>query len=45
MRIILKIRDALWRIIRSEISGTVGKEDNPSSRVNVLASYGTVKLY
>jgi hypothetical protein len=27
-----------------EISGTIGKEENPSSRVNVLASYGTVRL-
>jgi len=27
-----------------EVSGTVGKEENPSSRVNVLASYGSVKL-
>jgi hypothetical protein len=29
----------------SEISGTLGKEENPSSRVTVLASYGNVKLY
>jgi hypothetical protein len=27
-----------------EVSGTVGKEENPTSRVNVLASYGNVKL-
>jgi hypothetical protein len=27
-----------------EVSGTVGKDENPSSRVNVLASYGNVKL-
>jgi hypothetical protein len=27
-----------------EVSGTVGNEENPSSRVNVQASYGTVKL-
>jgi hypothetical protein len=27
-----------------EVSGTVGNEENPSSRVTVLASYGTVKL-
>jgi hypothetical protein len=27
-----------------EVSGTVGKEENPTSRVNVLASYGSVKL-
>jgi hypothetical protein len=27
-----------------EVSGTVGNEENPSSRVNVLASYGNVKL-
>jgi hypothetical protein len=30
---------------RSEISGTLGKEENPSSKVTVLASYGNVKLY
>jgi hypothetical protein len=28
----------------TEISGTVGKEENPFSRVNVRASYGTVRL-
>lgn len=28
----------------SEVSGTVGNEDNPAARVNVLASYGTVRL-
>jgi hypothetical protein len=28
----------------NEVSGTIGKEENPSSRVNVLASYGTVRL-
>jgi hypothetical protein len=27
-----------------EVSGTVGKEENPISRVNVLASYGNVRL-
>jgi hypothetical protein len=27
-----------------EVAGTIGKEENPSSRVNVLASYGTVRL-
>jgi hypothetical protein len=27
-----------------EVSGTVGKEENPSSKVKILASYGTVKL-
>jgi hypothetical protein len=27
-----------------EVSGTVGKDENPSSRVNVLASYGNVRL-
>jgi hypothetical protein len=27
-----------------EVSGIVGKEENPSSKVNVRASYGTVKL-
>lgn len=27
-----------------EVSGTVGTEENPSSRVNVLSSYGSVKL-
>jgi hypothetical protein len=29
----------------SEISGTVGKEDHPLSRVTVNASYGNVRLY
>jgi len=28
----------------SEVSGTVGKEENPTAKVNVLASYGTVRL-
>jgi hypothetical protein len=28
----------------NEVSGTVGKEENPLSRVNVQASYGTVRL-
>jgi hypothetical protein len=28
----------------SEISGTVGNEENPSAKVNVLSSYGTVRL-
>lgn len=28
----------------SEISGTVGNEENPAARVNVLSSYGTVRL-
>jgi hypothetical protein len=28
----------------NEVSGTFGNEENPSSRVNVLASYGTVRL-
>ncbi|MGC1390564.1 MAG: hypothetical protein WA816_05965 [Bacteroidales bacterium] len=28
----------------TELSGTVGNEENPSSRVKVLASYGTVRL-
>jgi len=28
----------------TELSGTVGKEENPSSKVNVLSSYGTVRL-
>jgi hypothetical protein len=27
-----------------EVSGIVGNEENTSSRVKVLASYGTVKL-
>ena len=29
----------------NEVSGTVGKEESPSARVNVIASYGSVKLY
>jgi len=29
----------------NEVSGTVGKEESPSSRVNILASYGSVRLY
>jgi hypothetical protein len=28
----------------SEISGTVGSEDNPAAKVNVIASYGSVRL-
>ena len=28
----------------NEVTGTVGKEENPASRVNVKASYGTVRL-
>jgi hypothetical protein len=28
----------------SEVSGTVGNEENPSAKVNVLSSYGTVRL-
>ena len=28
-----------------EISGVVGKEDSPSAQVNVVASYGSVRLY
>jgi hypothetical protein len=28
-----------------EIAGTVGTEENPASRVKVLASYGSVRLY
>jgi hypothetical protein len=27
-----------------EVSGTVGNEENPTSRVNVIASYGSVRL-
>ena len=27
-----------------EVSGTIGKEENPTSKVNVIASYGSVKL-
>ena len=30
---------------RSEISGTIGDEDNPASSVNVTSAYGTVRLY
>ncbi len=29
----------------NEVSGTVGKEESPTAKVNVLASYGSVKLY
>jgi hypothetical protein len=29
----------------NEVSGTIGKEESPSARVKILASYGTVKLY
>jgi hypothetical protein len=29
----------------NEVSGTMGKEESPTARVNVLASYGSVKLY
>jgi hypothetical protein len=29
----------------NEVSGTVGKEESPSSRVSILASYGSVRLY
>jgi hypothetical protein len=29
----------------NEVSGTFGKEESPSARVNILASYGSVKLY
>jgi len=29
----------------NEVSGTFGKEESPSARVNVVASYGSVKLY
>jgi len=28
----------------SEVSGVVGSEENPASKVNVVASYGTVRL-
>jgi hypothetical protein len=28
----------------SEISGTIGSEENPTAKVNVLASYGSVRL-
>ena len=29
----------------NEVSGTIGKEESPSARVNIIASYGSVKLY
>lgn len=29
----------------SEISGTIGNEESPASKVNVTAAYGSVKLY
>ena len=29
----------------TEVSGTIGKNESPSSKVTVTASYGTVKLY
>jgi hypothetical protein len=29
----------------NEVSGTVGKDESPSSRVSILASYGSVRLY
>jgi hypothetical protein len=29
----------------SEISGTVGNEENPPAKVNITASYGSVRLY
>ncbi|MCX6253903.1 MAG: hypothetical protein NTV31_05430 [Bacteroidia bacterium] len=29
----------------NEVSGIVGKEESPSARVNIIASYGSVKLY
>ncbi|MCX6321396.1 MAG: hypothetical protein NTX93_06255 [Bacteroidia bacterium] len=29
----------------NEVAGVVGKEESPSARVNVIASYGSVKLY
>jgi len=28
-----------------EVSGTVGKEESPTSTVNIISSYGSVKLY
>jgi hypothetical protein len=28
-----------------EVSGTVGKDESPSSSVSITASYGSVKLY
>jgi hypothetical protein len=30
---------------RSEISGTIGDEDNPASSVNVTSAYGSIRLY
>jgi hypothetical protein len=30
---------------RSELSGTIGDEDNPASSVNVNSSYGSIRLY
>jgi hypothetical protein len=29
----------------NEVTGIIGKEESPSARVNVIASYGSVKLY
>jgi hypothetical protein len=29
----------------TEISGTVGNEENPSAKVSIIASYGSVRLY
>ena len=29
----------------NEVTGIVGKEESPSARVNIVASYGSVKLY
>jgi hypothetical protein len=29
----------------NEVSGTIGKEESPTAKVNVIASYGSVKLY
>ena len=29
----------------NEISGTIGEEESPASKVNIAASYGSVKLY
>jgi len=29
----------------NEVAGTVGKEESPSAKVNIIASYGSVKLY
>jgi hypothetical protein len=28
-----------------EVTGIVGKDEAPSARVNIVASYGSVKLY